>query len=677
VPGVPRLVARAAVRRGRRPWTRGVRIGAAGCALALILWLVGACLGDLRGPGDRDRYVTYPPAPDPPRVVALGNLRSGAPPGDASVRISVFLFGEAPPSLLNLVRPLDVALYLRGLAVCDTALGAVMRWQDESTELDSMPLSPAPAQPVAARMAPNGDLLIADVKDAAVHRYGQDGARHLSYRLGADRFRPADALVVEDHVWVTNVVAHRIEIFDAQSGSHLRSIGRRGGGPGQFGAPLGMAPTPDANVCVVDMLNARIQVLDAEGQSVRIIGGPGDSPGHFGRPKDVVVGPDGTVFVTDAASQRVHAFDATGNFVLAFGQQTGATGGLRVPGGIAITTRCPVEAPDIPEGFVVQYYVLVAEQLLRPGIRVYAWGSTADSGPASIASAGGRRVDGRRATVANPHWAPARCGACHPGDRPFVVPAPAKTDELCMSCHDGVKARSEAHPIGRLAAHDDIGAPPGWPLVNGRLGCLTCHDIRRHCDEDSRRPATNSSMLRAFDSRDPMHVCTQCHQATDQWRTSPHRHLDASGIAIDSACRFCHVKVPPIPSDGLRRGRPMLHADGSRLCLTCHAPHWDVAPLGHIDRPASQRTRRAMAARRILLADGDGAAPDGAQEALAADSVFPLWDGRVTCYSCHNPHQAGLFPDGSALGCASALAIDEKSALRLPSTQLCIGCHPK
>lgn len=190
------------------------------------------------------------------------------------------------------------------------------------------------------------------------------------------------ATQVGREVWVTNAARHGIEVFDAASGSHLRAIGQRGRGPGEFNLPLGIAALPkdhplaDGGVLVVDSFNARMQVLDSSGRWVRDLGGPGDVAGRFGRPISVAVGPDGVIFVLDAASQRVHAFDGRGNVLLAFGRQIGDEYSLTLPGCVCVAPGI-VPARELRQQPEVKlqpaYFVLVSEQLNRPGIRVFAW----------------------------------------------------------------------------------------------------------------------------------------------------------------------------------------------------------------------------------------------------------------------------------------------------------------
>ncbi len=64
-------------------------------------------------------------------------------------------------------------------------------------------------------------------------------------------------------------------------------------------------------------------------------------------------------------------------------------------------------------------------------------------------------------------------------------------------------------------------------------------------------------------------------------------------------------------------------------------------------------------------------------DTLNRPARLPLSDGNVACYSCHNPHQAGLFPPGSVLDARATVPIDAAVALRMNSMELCIACHNK
>lgn len=487
---------------------------------------------------------------------------------------------------------------------------------------------------------------------------------------------------------MSNTAAHRIEVFDAATARHVRSIGNRGSGHGQFGSPLGLARTPHGTVLVVDMLNDRVQELDADGSWRRNIGRPGDRVGCFGRPKDVVVGPDGTIFVTDAASQRVHVFDEAGGAIVAFGGASDPIGwdarssrsdmavsALSVPNGLLVSADPTLMRSLGASAGGLKYVVLVTEQIRRPGVRVFGWRGIADRVADGGASRSRSRTSLVRATVENPHWSASRCDACHTMIDQTAAPIPvADVDTGCLRCHDGVHAVAEAHPVGRTGNTANTTVPQDWPMNQGRLGCLTCHDVRRHCDVGSTRPARNSTMLRGSGLEGSVRFCLQCHGDADAWRISPHQQLVAQGAVREESCAYCHAGTPTRPGDGQRTGQPQLRAAGSSICLGCHSKHWDYFPGGHLDQTvAGDIATRLLTARTDST--GDSSAPDS--DSTRRVAAYPLDEGRIACYTCHNPHQSGLFADDTPLGHRASLAADEAFLLRDDRQDLCRTCHGK
>lgn len=603
-----------------------------------------------------------------PFVVALGNLGRDDRPTEAEMRLSEFLFGTVPEPALGLVKP--VALASRGdeLLICDSALNAVFHFQNG--ELEQLRLNPPPQKPVGIDVAPDGGLAIADTGTNAVLLYDASGSMRLKLAASDDAVRPADAVFTGDEVWVSNAASSRIDVFDLSSGAFVRSIGARGGGRGQFGVPLGMARSKDGGVFIVDMLNVRIQLLSADGRWKRNIGRAGDRVGSFGRPKDVAVGPDGTIFVVDSASQRVHAFSAEGQPILAFGGPGSGDGALSMPAGICIAPVSLISSNRIPSNMPADYLIAVAEQLDTPGIRMFAWCATA------VAQARDRDV--RQPTVRrvgtadapNPHWAAKQCVACHQmtGSTPLPI-ASNEVDKTCLSCHDGHRASAEPHPIGRLANHSDIKTPSEWPLNDDRLSCITCHDIQKHCSPSAKRPVVNPTLLRYHEPEKPLAFCTQCHVATDAWRLSPHDQIAPNGSVRTQTCTFCHSSTPSVSTTGRRMNAPNLREPSSGVCLTCHTKHWDYSPEGHVERPTTKAIRSRMGAQ-----SGDGSTNTSND---FSESVLPLTDRRVTCYTCHNPHAPGLFPRGSQLGSHATVPADAAISLRVNRTDLCLSCHLK
>jgi hypothetical protein len=648
--------------------------------LATVAGLTGAgCAGGERhGPS---AWPAYPPAPQIPRVLARGTLRGAPPPSSSSVELSMFLFGAEPPAKLVLLNPTGLAARGGESLICDSAVGELLCWNADTAQLHGVAADPPLDRPFAVGLTNDGGTLICD--RSGVRRNDAAGRLQCRYTLADEPFKPAGALAVGEEVWVTNLAQHRVEVFAADTGAHLRSIGRHGSGPGEFALPRSLARTPDGNVCIVDVLNNRVQMLAPDGTWLRDIGQPGDNVGSFGRPKDVAVGPDGTIFVTDAFSQRVHAFAADGTVLLAFGEPDSGPNALVLPSGIAVSTVPPEHYTPLPPGEDVSYYVLVAEQLHDPGVRVYAWldaAGRAEDAPLSSGIATHWQPQFPQSAAINPHWHPDRCDKCHKLEDGRRLPIPPQdVDAVCVSCHDGVQAFADPHPIGRPAVTDLVTTPDDWPTVDGRIGCLTCHDMERHCRPDAQRPDSNVVLLRHFDPQRALAYCETCHRTELGYRFSPHRQRDAQGKIREDACLFCHTQTPEVPADGRRRFEPHLRVESSALCLNCHSKHWDLSPLGHVDRPVTPHIREWMLKRELSL---DTQITPAELARMAADpkrhpARLPLGENMVTCYTCHNPHYNGLFPPDSEVGALASNPQDRRSALRTDWIDLCSECHER
>ena len=78
----------------------------------------------------------------------------------------------------------------------------------------------------------------------------------------------------EGRVWVLEGQAAELRVFDA-TGAHVRTVGRKGAGPGEFRQPLRVDLGPEGQLWVVDPLNARLSVFDSAGTYLEGLRTPG------------------------------------------------------------------------------------------------------------------------------------------------------------------------------------------------------------------------------------------------------------------------------------------------------------------------------------------------------------------------------------------------------------------
>ncbi|MBI4544206.1 MAG: hypothetical protein HY703_03310 [Gemmatimonadetes bacterium] len=83
---------------------------------------------------------------------------------------------------------------------------------------------------------------------------------------GPEVFGQIGDLSVDEYgrVYVLETQAREIRVFAAH-GEHVRTIGEKGGGPGEFESPVGMEWDPQGRLWVVDPANARYSAFDTAG----------------------------------------------------------------------------------------------------------------------------------------------------------------------------------------------------------------------------------------------------------------------------------------------------------------------------------------------------------------------------------------------------------------------------
>ncbi|WP_169311140.1 cytochrome c3 family protein [Thermodesulfatator indicus] len=256
----------------------------------------------------------------------------------------------------------------------------------------------------------------------------------------------------------------------------------------------------------------------------------------------------------------------------------------------------------------------------------------------------------------NPHWKKLFCKNCH-SNQPSPNRAPLKNknfNQLCQRCHNDQFARADIHPVG--IKPKKIKVPKFLPLQDGLLTCETCHNARIQCFRYKEAKRINPLFLRVA-GLSRYQFCFLCHEANTYRRMNPHENqIDKKGQVIKEKCLLCHSSVPdPEHNFGLKDIKFAMK-DPDECCIGCHPGYEKNHPAGytHTGVKPSKKIKKAI---------------DTSIERIGVE--IPLYNGRIICATCHNPHQEGVIKFKAA-----ATGSLQYNKLRLKATtEMCLACH--
>lgn len=268
-------------------------------------------------------------------------------------------------------------------------------------------------------------------------------------------------------------------------------------------------------------------------------------------------------------------------------------------------------------------------------------------------------------TETNVHFNEQYCTECHlqrPNKGDAVQLRYENYTQACR-CH-GYTFDTYTHPVEiPLSAEVKATIPAEFPLTDDKITCDTCHDMALQCKTKFKFKNYNQAFLRTDPSLGRTFLCYQCHKEEQYKMLDPHKQLDASGAINPESCLYCHETKPDelhATLESRKNGEDTLRLVGDLevLCLRCHNEKAGNHPLNknHRVKPTEKVASRMLWSEKNLWI------------------VLPLNDeGKITCITCHNPHERGVIPSEKA---ASAGASD-KGRLRKAwgGGSICVACH--
>jgi hypothetical protein len=251
--------------------------------------------------------------------------------------------------------------------------------------------------------------------------------------------------------------------------------------------------------------------------------------------------------------------------------------------------------------------------------------------------------------VPDPHGSRMFCFTCHPGrireGEEVKFTGGRDNIRLCNDCHLRPGVRKAPHaveiPSSEATWRMDY---LGWPLIQGKLICSTCHEEVSHGKKDP----TNPKFLRGGPYSDAEQFCYRCHLEDRGQLNNPHRQVDPFGRIREDSCRFCHRKNP----DLTKRvpGNLEMVGDETQICANCHQkrPHPGVDHLVPLP-PGMYKTKLEYEQRHQV--------------------ALPLKEDRgIKCSTCHNPHAKGVLKGETGVGAGSKWRVPD-------FREVCAPCH--
>jgi len=342
---------------------------------SIFLLIIAGCASK---PPKVELTLFYPQPPEPPRLQWLTSLMGAKDIEAKRSSFETFITGEKE-SGARLDKPYGVAVQKGKIYVCDTN-ATVMVFDLEKRSYGPLQGAMGPGkllQPLNISIDRDGNKYVSDTVRQQVVVFDRNDKYVKVFGLpGA--WKPVDALVFEDKLYVADIKNGEIHVFDKTTGNPVKRFGKKGEAEENLSLPTNLTFDRDGILYVSDAGRFQIVKYDRDGHYLGAIGKLGSNPGTFARPRGLATDRNKRLYAVDASFDNIQMFDEKGRLLLWFGH-FGKAG--RLPGELYLPAKVAIDYENIDffRGFAapqfeIEYLVVATNQFGNHMVSVFAYG---------------------------------------------------------------------------------------------------------------------------------------------------------------------------------------------------------------------------------------------------------------------------------------------------------------
>jgi outer membrane protein assembly factor BamB len=341
-------------------------------AILLIVLVAGGCASTSEL---KEASVFFPDPPELPHVQYLTSFTSSLDIEPKRSSFARFITGTKEV-VRRLDKPYGVAIYDGKIYVCDSN-STVMVF-----DLNKKTFAPHEGaqglgklvQPINISVDKNGNKYVSDPIRKQVVEFDKNDFYVKTYGDAGD-WKPVDAVVYEDKLYVADIKNSEIKVFSLETGEQVQSLGHQGEKKDWLSLPTNLAFDSDGFLYVSDAGRFQILKLDRDGNLRGTIGSVGTQLGFFARPRGVAFDKNNHLYAVDAAFDNVQLFTRDGQLLLFFGKAGNKAGDLYLPAKVVVDYQNIEYFKRYADpAFNVEAIILVTSQFGARLVNVYALG---------------------------------------------------------------------------------------------------------------------------------------------------------------------------------------------------------------------------------------------------------------------------------------------------------------